>query len=84
MPTDAIAAKLQGIFRDVFDDDSIEINRAMVSEDVPEWDSVAHVRLMVAVEKAFDIRFDVNEINDMPNVGVLMDMIAGKTAKATA
>ena len=78
MNQDEVMSKLAGIFHDVFDDDTITLTRATMSDDIPEWDSLAHVRLIVAIEKAFGVRFDVKEINEMPNVGVMTDIVGRK------
>lgn len=73
-------ARLEPLFREVFDDDAITLTRATTADDIAEWDSVAHVRLIVAVERAFAIRFDVKDINGMANVGAMADIIAAKQA----
>ena len=78
MKHEEIMTRLGAIFHDVFDDDKIVLTRATMADDIPEWDSLAHVRLIVAVEKAFGVRFDVKEINEMPNVGVMADIVGRK------
>jgi acyl carrier protein len=50
----------------------------MTSDDVAEWDSTNHVRLMVAIEAEFGIRFEVDEITSPESVGELIDLIASK------
>ena len=46
--------KLQDIFRDVFDDDEIELFDEMTSDDVEDWDSLSHVNLILRIEKEFN------------------------------
>lgn len=77
--TDAIREKLTDVFRDVFDDDALEVHSAMTAEDVDGWDSLAHVRLMLSVERAFAIRFTASEIGKLKSVGDLIELIARKT-----
>lgn len=77
-----LQAKLTKVFRDVFDDPELEPSRAMTARDIPEWDSLTHVRLVLTVEKAFGIKFTASQVGNMKNVGDLMDLIAVKQAAA--
>lgn len=70
--------KLTDVLRDVFDDDDIVATPALKAADVDGWDSLAHVRLILAVEKAFGVRFKAAEINAFKNVGDLADSITSK------
>jgi len=76
--------KLTSIFRMVFDDDEIAIERQTTANDVDGWDSLSHVNLIVAVENSFGIRFTQKELLTFRNVGDLLDSIESKIAgKAT-
>ncbi len=72
----------QEVFRQVFDDSSLELRDDMTSEDVPGWDSMAHINLMVATEKRFNIRFATAEIARLKepgqNVGAFLALIDKK------
>ena len=50
----------------------------MTAKDVAEWDSLNHIRLMVAIEKAFRVHFTTAEVSGLPDVGHLVDAIAAK------
>ena len=78
MTHDEVLAKLTDIIRDVFDDESLQPTDAMTAEDVAEWDSTNHVRLMVAVESEFGIRFETDEITAPETVGQLIELIQSK------
>jgi acyl carrier protein len=78
MTRDEIRAKLTEILRDIFDEDALVAVDALNSEDVAEWDSTNHVRLMVAIEAEFGIRFETDEITAPENVGEILDMIQAK------
>jgi acyl carrier protein len=78
MNRDEIYSKLTVILRDVFDDESLQPTDGMTSEDVAEWDSTNHVRLMVAIEGEFKIRFETDEITAPENVGQIVDLIQSK------
>lgn len=70
--------RVTAIARDVFDEDTLELTPATTSEDVAEWDSTNHVRLMVAIESEFGIRFETDEITAPENVGELVALIESK------
>jgi acyl carrier protein len=58
-----------------FDDESIEITPATTARDVPDWDSVSNVELMVALEAEFGVRFYTGQIAAMKDVGELATTI---------
>ena len=78
MSHDHIYSRLTPIFREVFDDDSLVPTPAMTAKDVAEWDSLNHIRLMVAIEKAFRVHFTTAEVSGLPDVGHLVEAIAAK------
>ena len=80
MNRDELRAKVQEILRDVVDDDGVIITDDTVAEDVVDWDSTNHVRLIVAVEDEFHIRFETDEITTPESVGELVDLIQAKLA----
>jgi acyl carrier protein len=77
-------AKLTEILQSILDDDSIELRDEMTAEDVPGWDSLAHLNIVITVEKAFGIRFAAAEIAGLKqpgqNIGTFLGMIARKQA----
>ena len=75
-----IRQRLQQLMRELFDDDDLEIRDELTAEEVPDWDSLAHVRLIVVVEKEFGVRFSSGEVGDIDNVGVLVRLIESKLA----
>ena len=78
MENAAIYDKLTAVFRTVFEDDSLVVAPELTARDVSEWDSLGHIRLIIATEKAFGVRFKTSEINGFENVGQLVDLIAEK------
>jgi acyl carrier protein len=70
--------RLQNVFRDVFDDESILIRRELTAKDVENWDSLSHVSMLAAVEKEFGFRFNLAEVRGLKNVGELLDLIQKK------
>lgn len=75
---DEILAKLAVILADVLDLDEVPLAETTTADDVEGWDSVNHVRLLIAAEQAFGIRFASTEVGPMRKVGDLVDLIAAK------
>ncbi len=73
-----VYGKLTTIFHDVFDDDSIVLTPQTTADDVPEWDSLSHIRLMLAVQKAFAIKLSAAQIASLKTVGDLAELIKTK------
>ena len=69
---------LQPIFQEVFDDDDLLIESSTAADDVDGWDSLAHIRLVVSIEKDFGLRFTTDEISNLGNVGDMADLIMQK------
>jgi acyl carrier protein len=70
-----IYARLAALFEDVFDDESIVLTPQLTAKDVSGWDSLAHIRLLLTVEKAFKVKFSTSEIGKLANVGELVALI---------
>lgn len=78
MTRDEGLAKVGEIVREVFDEEKLEVTPATTAEDVAEWDSTNHVRLMMAIESEFGVRFEADEILNPENVGQLVELIESK------
>jgi acyl carrier protein len=74
-----VQEKLNPIFREVFENDSINITPQTTANDVEGWDSLSHVTLILAIETEFKIRFTQKELMTFRNVGDLMAFIRAKT-----
>lgn len=72
---ESVFARLNEIVCDVLDLDSLVLEESTVATDVPGWDSLAHIRLVLAIEQAFEMRFAVTDIPGLRNVGELVDRI---------
>ena len=70
-----IFERLNGVFRDVFDDDSIEVNPNTTADDIEDWDSLNHITLIDAVESEFGVKFTIGEVSGMKNVGEMAEII---------
>jgi acyl carrier protein len=72
--------EIQDIFRDIFDDPSLVITRDSNASTVEDWDSLAHVNLVTAIEKKYKVRFALGELQELKNVGDMIDLIQEKLA----
>jgi acyl carrier protein len=81
---DPILTGLTSVFREVFDDDDLVLKPEMTADDVDGWDSLAHIRLILSVQKAFSVKFSPVEMNRLKNVGDLIALTRDKQAQAVA
>jgi acyl carrier protein len=79
LTSNEILLQVQDVLRDVLDEDNLQIKPETTATDVDGWDSLNHVRIMISVEKAFNIRFSGAESKRLANVGDLIDLIKVKT-----
>jgi acyl carrier protein len=75
MTPEAIYVRLTEILRDVFEDETLVAAPDLTADQVDGWDSFAHVRLMLTVERAFHIEFAASEIGELANVGELAALV---------
>ncbi len=75
MTREELFEEINEIFRDVFDDDTLVITDSTNSEDIEDWDSLEHINLVVAMEKRFNMKFNIKEVGQLQNVGEMADLI---------
>lgn len=75
MKREELYERLNKVFRDVFDDETIIVNDNTTANDIEDWDSLEHINLVVSIEKEFNIKFSMAEINKLNNVGEMVDVI---------
>lgn len=78
MTREKVFEKLNMIFRDNFDDDSINLTEETVAADIEGWDSLEQVNLVVVMQAEFQVRFNIDEVNSMATVGEMADLILKK------
>ena len=76
-----ILNKLQPIFQDIFEDDELLITVESNAETVEDWDSLAHIILIFAIEQEFEIKFALGELEAMKNVGDMVELMQIKLSK---
>ena len=73
--------QVQDVFRDVLDNETIVLSNTTTSADIDEWDSLAHIQLIVAIEKHFKIKFTSKEMLAWENVGEMVDCLFSKLSQ---
>ncbi len=76
MTREDIFARLTDIFRNVFDDDEIVLTDSTTADDIEDWDSLEQINLLVAIEKRFNIKFQLADVSHLENVGAMVDLVA--------
>lgn len=78
MDTREIFERLDRVFQDVFDDDTIHVTPKTTADDIEDWDSLEHITLISAVEREFRMKFKMGEISSMKNVGEMASIITAR------
>lgn len=75
MDRQEVLEKLQEIFRDVFDDDELQLTAETSSKDIEEWDSLHQISILAAAEDEFNIKLAISDTRKLENIGALVDLI---------
>lgn len=75
MERNEIYEKLNGIFREIFDDESISVTDETTAADIEDWDSLTHILLVSTIEDEFGLKFQMKDIVNLKNVGEFVDLI---------
>ena len=75
MDREEVFVRLNEVFQDVFDDESITVTDATTADDIEDWDSLEHINLLAAVEQEFGMKFNMGQVVSMKNVGEMVDII---------
>lgn len=73
MTKEELLSKLTSIFRDIMDNEEINLTDATTADDIEDWDSLTNIQLIVAIEKEFGIRIKSGQIQSWSNVGEMVD-----------
>src|ERR1700722_743251 len=78
MMVEEIYTKVTSIFRELFDIPDLVVTPELTADDISEWDSISHLRLMLTIEKTFAVKFSALQIGKLKNVGDLVALIQSK------
>ena len=73
-----ILDQLELIFQDTFTEIDQTFSIDMARDDIEEWDSLSHIRLLTAIEAGFGVQFDLDEISNMTDVATIVDLLSEK------
>ena len=79
MSNEEILGSVTNIIIDTFDIEGTAITSETSAEDIDEWDSLSHIELITNIESHFKVRFALGELQDLKNIGDMVDLIASKT-----
>ena len=75
MTKEKILLEIATIIRDIFDEGSLNISMSTAAKDIEEWDSLAQVRIIVAIEKKYGLKLTINEMIHVNDVGSIVELI---------
>lgn len=78
---DGVLAELQPIFQEALNSPKLTVTRKSNALNTPNWDSLAHIELIEMVERSFKVKFALGELQDLKEVGDLVDLVVEKAAK---
>tara|TARA_B100000212_G_C27331391_1_gene514813 strand:+ start:344 stop:577 length:234 start_codon:yes stop_codon:yes gene_type:complete len=73
-----IMEKVQEIFRDILDLEDLILDGKTSANDLEEWDSLAHINIIIAIELEFKTKFALGEIQELKNVEDMIELIKSK------
>jgi acyl carrier protein len=73
-------SKLEPLFRDILDNSRLNLTRESNASNVAGWDSLAHINLISAIEQQFWVSFTLGELQELKNVGEMIDLMERKLA----
>lgn len=78
MLNDEILKEITTIMCEVFDNDDLTVTASTSADDIDEWDSMSHLQLIVAIEKKYNMRFALGELQALKNIGEMVELIQKK------
>ena len=78
---ETLKQRLNEVFKEVFDDDDIEIHEEMTATDLAEWDSLNHIVLVVTAEKEFGLKLNAAEVGNLKNVGEFLNILEARATR---
>ena len=80
MSHNSVEREIAEIFEDVMDLDDFIYNSEVTADDIEEWDSLSHVRLIVSIERHFKIKLTNSEVENLKKLGDIATLISEKTS----
>ncbi len=77
-----VLTQLQPVFQEALNEPNLTVTRSSNAMNTPNWDSLAHIELIEMVERHFKVRFALGELEDLKEVGDLIDLVIEKSDRA--
>ena len=84
MNDDEILANLEDVFRNVFENDAIILTPHTTKEEIPGWDSMSNITLVIEIEHCFGIKIKNAETEALQDVGALIALVKSHMAPAVS
>ena len=68
--------------RTIFNDSDLELSFDSTADQVDQWDSVTHIQLILEIEKSFNMRFSLGELQKLKRIGNLVELVSEKLSEA--
>ncbi len=81
MPENETLNRVRDLMIDVFNVDDLTLSPSTTAADIDEWDSLHHIRLIIAIERKFKVKFKNSEVEALKNVGDLIKLIDQKLGR---
>ena len=75
-----LLGKIRDTLAEITDNESLKLTEATSADQVTDWDSINHVKLLIALESDLGFRFETDEVGGLHNVGELIDLIQKKVS----
>ncbi len=76
-----VHGKMTQVFRRVFDNEKLTLRDETTAQNIPDWDSLTHINLIIEIEDEFALKFTVEDITGLKNVGEMVQMVDRKLAR---
>jgi acyl carrier protein len=81
LTAESVLAELQPIFEEALNTPGLTVTRGSNALNTKNWDSLAHIELIEMVERHFGVKFALGELQDLKEVGDLVDLVLEKKNK---
>ncbi|MBF0371459.1 MAG: acyl carrier protein [Magnetococcales bacterium] len=78
MSVEGILQELTPIFQEVFDDGQLVVTETLSANEIPQWDSLSYVQLLVTIEQRLQVKFNASEVGELKDVSDLVRAIVAK------
>lgn len=73
-----VLLKVEEIFKSILKDESIKLSYITTAENIENWDSFNHISIVMQIEKVFNVKFALGELQGLSNIGDMVDLILEK------